>query len=71
MIQRYCALRGIERVENWTFYLAFSFFRLASICQGIYKRVLDGNASNEKAMETGKLTNNLAEIAVTLIEQEG
>ena len=28
------------------FPLAFSFFRIAAICQGVYKRALDGNASN-------------------------
>ena len=29
--------------------LAFSFFRLAAIVQGVYKRALDGNASNPRA----------------------
>jgi hypothetical protein len=28
-------------------------FRLASICQGVYKRGLDGNASNPLALEFG------------------
>ena len=41
-------------IGNWTFYLAFSFFRFAAICQGVYRRALDGNASNpEKAQLYG------------------
>src|SRR6185436_704099 len=49
-VERYCERRGIGRPARWTFYLAFSFFRFAAICQGVYRRALDGNASNpEKA----------------------
>ena len=49
-VAAYCRRRGIDGIANWTFFLAFSFFRLAAICQGVYKRALDGNASNpEKA----------------------
>ena len=29
--------------------MAFSFFRLAAICQGVAKRAVDGNASNAAA----------------------
>lgn len=45
-VAAYCKRRGIAAIDNWTFFLAFSFFRLAAICQGVYKRALDGNASN-------------------------
>lgn len=45
-VAAYCKRRGISAIDNWTFFLAFSFFRLAAICQGVYKRALDGNASN-------------------------
>ena len=48
-------------IGNWTFYLAFSFFRLAAICQGVYRRALDGNASNpEKAQLYGEVVRLLA-----------
>ncbi len=47
-IARYCARRGIVRPANWTFYLAFSYFRLLAILQGVLKRALDGNASNPR-----------------------
>ncbi|WP_120635447.1 phosphotransferase family protein [Ruegeria sp. EL01] len=47
-IAQYCARRGIDRIENFGFYLAFNFFRMAGILQGVYKRALDGNASDPK-----------------------
>lgn len=47
-IESYCARRGISGIANWTFYIAFCFFRLTAILQGVYKRSLDGNASNPK-----------------------
>ena len=40
------AAPGLAEVPHWTFLIAFSFFRIAAICQGVYKRALDGNASN-------------------------
>ncbi|MDD9944954.1 MAG: phosphotransferase [Myxococcales bacterium] len=49
-VAQYCQRTGRARVEDWNFYLAFSFFRLASIVQGVYKRGLDGNASSAQAV---------------------
>ena len=40
IVARYCELRGIEPIRDWHFYLAFSFFRLASIAQGVKARAL-------------------------------
>lgn len=60
----YCRRRGIAGIDNWTFFLAFSFFRLAAICQGVYKRALDGNASNpEKAATYQEAVRLLARLA--------
>ncbi|RST85810.1 phosphotransferase family protein [Aquibium carbonis] len=68
-VAAYCRRRGIDRIDNWTFYLAFSFFRLAAICQGVYKRALDGNASNpEKARTYGEAVELLAGLAVRRID---
>jgi aminoglycoside phosphotransferase (APT) family kinase protein len=65
----YCRRRRISRIDNWTFYLAFSFFRLAAICQGVYKRAIDGNASNpERARMYGDAVGLLAGMAVQLID---
>ena len=45
-IARYCERRGIAPIEGFHFYLAFSYFRMAAILQGVKKRALDGNASD-------------------------
>ena len=49
-IAMYCKRTGRERIHNWNFYVAFGFFRLASIIQGVYKRGLQGNASSASAL---------------------
>jgi aminoglycoside phosphotransferase (APT) family kinase protein len=43
---QYCRLTGRDRIRGWNFYLAFSLFRLASIMQGVYRRVLDGSVAS-------------------------
>lgn len=69
-VDAYCRKRGIAGIDNWVFYLAFSFFRLAAICQGVYKRALDGNASNpEKAKTYGQAVKLLAGLAVAAIDR--
>ncbi len=45
-IDRYCARRSLAGIDRFGYYLAFSFFRMAAILQGVRKRGLDGNASN-------------------------
>ncbi|MCV6597062.1 MAG: phosphotransferase family protein [Mangrovicoccus sp.] len=67
LIAQYCQLRGIDRIENWHFYLAFAYFRLAAIVQGVYKRALGGNASNTKALALGKAVQPLAMLALGVI----
>jgi len=71
-VARYCERRGLSGIDNWVFCLAFSFFRLGAICQGVYKRYVDGNASNpEKAKGYHEVTKLLARQAVELIDKEG
>tara|TARA_R110001632_G_scaffold52084_3_gene129386 strand:+ start:1378 stop:2427 length:1050 start_codon:yes stop_codon:yes gene_type:complete len=65
----YCKRMGIEQIENWNFYLAFSFFRLAAIVQGVAKRASEGNASNEHANKVGAFVEPLAQMALSIIEQ--
>jgi aminoglycoside phosphotransferase (APT) family kinase protein len=43
-VRRYCALRRIDGIPHWDFYLAINLFKLAAIAQGAYKRALDGIA---------------------------
>jgi aminoglycoside phosphotransferase (APT) family kinase protein len=70
-VASYCRRRGLSGIGNWTFFLAFSFFRLAAICQGVFKRALDGNASNpEKAKTYGEAVKLLSHLAARLIDKE-
>lgn len=64
MIAAYCRRLGIERIDNVSFYIAFSFFRLAAIVQGVAKRAVDGNASSEQAGELGRFVEPLALLAL-------
>jgi aminoglycoside phosphotransferase (APT) family kinase protein len=69
-VAAYCRRRGLAGIDNWSFFLAFSFFRLAAICQGVYKRALDGNASNpEKAKTYGEAVKLLSHLAGKLIDR--
>lgn len=67
LVAAYCAYRGLKRIDDWNFYLAFSFFRLAAICQGVYKRALDGNASSDQALEVGRSAGLLSDAGAALI----
>jgi len=58
----YCKRTGREKVDNWNFYLAFSFFRLAAIVQGVYKRGLDGNASSSAALSMREVFTATADV---------
>jgi aminoglycoside phosphotransferase (APT) family kinase protein len=45
-IDAYCTRMGLPGIADFGFYLAFGFFRMGAILQGVKKRALDGNASN-------------------------
>jgi aminoglycoside phosphotransferase (APT) family kinase protein len=67
-LRRYCERTGrSDRVDalmnDWNFYLAYNLFRLASITQGIARRVLDGTASSAQARASGAATRALAALA--------
>lgn len=67
----YLARRGAGRIDDWPFYLAFSFFRLASILEGVARRGLAGNASNpEQAARYGAAVPVIAEAALAVTEEE-
>jgi aminoglycoside phosphotransferase (APT) family kinase protein len=67
-LTEYCRLSGRDGIPNWNFYLAFSFFRLASILQGVYKRGIMGNASSTEAMERGRMAREIADLAGKLLD---
>lgn len=61
-IASYCARRGLPGIDNFGFYLAFNFFRMAAIIQGVLKRALGGNASNpERGRQMGQYVPVFAE----------
>jgi len=61
-IAQYCERRRLHGVDNFGYFLSFSFFRMAAIVQGVLKRALDGNASNpERAMQLGQFVPVFAE----------
>ena len=70
-VARYCQHMGIEKIEHWSFYLAFSFFRLAAIAQGVAKRAQQGNASNAQASKVGAYVEPLARMALAIIDEKG
>ncbi|WOL11810.1 hypothetical protein Cni_G20574 [Canna indica] len=68
----YCSAAGRPwPVREWKFYVAFSFFRGASIYAGVYHRWTLGNASGgERARHAGKLANVLIDCAWAFIVRE-
>jgi len=68
-IASYCKRTGIDGIDNWHFYLAFSLLRACGIAQGVAKRAIDGNASNKIALTIGAMVKPCAEMALEIIEQ--
>lgn len=58
----YARAAGLQQIDNYSFFLAFAFFRFASIAQGVYARALAGNASAPNALQVGLLAAPLAEL---------
>ena len=63
----YCDLAGIDGIDEWEFYLLFSFFRLAAIAQGIKMRAIAGRASDARAQQVGAMVQQLASQALSII----
>nr|XP_020658326.1 acyl-CoA dehydrogenase family member 10 isoform X1 [Pogona vitticeps]XP_020658327.1 acyl-CoA dehydrogenase family member 10 isoform X1 [Pogona vitticeps]XP_020658328.1 acyl-CoA dehydrogenase family member 10 isoform X2 [Pogona vitticeps] len=70
-VQMYCERMGMQPVEDWNFYMAFSFFRIAAILQGVYKRSLTGQASSDTARSGGKQAEFMANLAWDFATKEG
>ncbi len=68
-VQRYCERMSLAEAPHWPFLIAFSFFRVAAIVQGVYKRALDGNASNpERGRRMGASVPEMARLAMEVVE---
>ncbi len=69
-VAAYCRRAGLVNIPDWSFLIAFSFFRYAAIAQGVYKRSLDGNASDpERARMTGRAVPLMARLAMEEVER--
>jgi aminoglycoside phosphotransferase (APT) family kinase protein len=67
----YCRRTGRDAIEPrvWEFCMAYNLFRIASIRQGIMKRVLEGTAASQRAREAGERARATAELAWQQVEQ--
>jgi aminoglycoside phosphotransferase (APT) family kinase protein len=71
-VAAYCRRTGLDHIPGWTFLIAFSFFRVAAIVQGVFKRALDGNASNpERGRQMGAAVPLMARLAMDEVEGRG
>jgi aminoglycoside phosphotransferase (APT) family kinase protein len=70
-IAAYCRRTGREGIPDLSTYMAYNFFRLAAILQGILGRVRDGTAANAEAAAMARQVRPLAETAWRFAEQAG
>lgn len=66
-VARYRELTGEGEIADWPYFKAFSLFRLAAIVQGVYKRSLDGNASNTNAGMYGAAVGMFSKVACRIL----
>jgi aminoglycoside phosphotransferase (APT) family kinase protein len=71
MVARYCAATGRDSIPDMNWYLAYNFFRLAGIIQGIKKRVIDGTASSAHAVAMSERVLPLAQKAWYFAQRAG
>ncbi len=66
LITSYCQATGRDDLDavlkHWPFYLAFNFFRLAAILQGVARRVIDGTAVSPNAVAAAAMAQPMAEL---------
>lgn len=68
-VAEYCRLTGRDGVPELDFFVVFSLFRWAAIAAGVYRRALDGNAADARAMDVGAKFRVLAEAAWALAQR--
>ncbi len=66
-VRAYARRTGRGEIPGWNFYMAFGIFRLASISQGVYRRVLAGVAPSDRPAENGAPA--LAEQALEILRK--
>ena len=61
---------GRTELPDWDFFLAFSYFRMAAITQGVYARALQGNAADQRAIGYGEMAKQFARIGWKLAQRK-
>ena len=69
-VAEYCRRVGRAPIDpnHWDFYMAYNMFRAAGILQGIMKRVVDGTAASQHALQAGRAAPRLAELGWKRVE---
>ena len=70
-IRDYCSQTGRASIADLNVYLAYNFFRIAAILQGIIGRVRDGTAANRNAAHMASEVRALARTAWRFAEMAG
>lgn len=70
-VAAYCRRTGRAEIRDWTYFMAFSLFRVAVIQQGVYRRALEGNASSAHAHLFGESFPIVARAGTALIDGGG
>ncbi|MFP4003725.1 MAG: phosphotransferase [Alphaproteobacteria bacterium] len=70
-VAAYCRRTGRDGIPDLDYFMAYNFFRLAGILQGIVGRVRDGTASNERAAEMEAAVRPLAQAAWDFARRAG
>jgi aminoglycoside phosphotransferase (APT) family kinase protein len=66
-VAAYCRRTGRDEIADWSFYLGFSLFRLASIGQGVFRRNLDGIGAADPSKTANQTTWQLAQTAWSVL----
>ena len=61
-LENYLRRTNFKLENDWNFYIIFSLFKVAGICQGILGRVRDGTASSDFAIQMGKRAKMFADL---------
>jgi aminoglycoside phosphotransferase (APT) family kinase protein len=71
LVAAYCAAARRPVPGNMGLFVVFSLFRLAAILAGVYRRALDGNAADARAIERGQAFASVAEQGWALAQRSG
>ncbi len=63
LLETYAMSSGCEQIHAIDYYVVFSMFRLAAILAGVLRRGIDGNAADPRAIERGRMYQQIAESA--------